>query len=75
MELLVSHLLLELVQSEGWVRVWMLTSSVMMTSGYGSSDRKLKMHQILKASSFEMISRLRFRFFLEHSVQHILLKS
>lgn len=75
MELLVSHLLLELLQGEGWVRVWMLTSSVMMTSGYWSSDRKLKMHQILKASSFEMISRLRFRFFLEHSVQHILLKS
>lgn len=53
----------------------MLTSSVMMTRGYWLSDRKLKMHQILKASSLEIISLLWFRFFLEHSVQHILLKS
>lgn len=52
-----------------------LTSSVTMTSGYLSSDRKLKMHQILKASSLEMNSWLWSRFFLEHNVQHILLKS
>lgn len=52
-----------------------LTSSVTMISGYLSSDRKLKMHQILKASSLEMNSWLWSRFFLEHNVQHILLKS
>lgn len=46
-----------------------------MTSGYLSSDRKLKMHQILKASSLEMRIWLWSKFFLEHNVQHILLKS
>lgn len=56
------------------VRVF-LTSSVMMTSGYVSSDRKLKMHQILKVSSSEMRSRLRHRFLLQHRVQQILLNS
>lgn len=52
-----------------------LTSSVTMTSGYRSSDRKLKMHQILKASSLLTVSLLRSRFLRLHSVQHILLKS
>lgn len=33
-----------------------LTSSVTMIRGYLSSDRKLKMHQILKESSLEMSS-------------------
>lgn len=46
-----------------------------MTSGYLSSDRKLNMHHILKASSLEMKSCFWPRFFLKHNVQHILLKS
>lgn len=52
-----------------------LTSSVTMISGYLSSDRKLKMHQILNASSLEMRIWLWSKFFLEHNVQHILWKS
>lgn len=46
-----------------------------MMSGYRSSDRKLKMHQILKASSLLMVSLLWSRFLRLHSVQHILLNS
>lgn len=59
-------------QSHGPV---VLTSSVTMMSGYRSSDRKLKMHQILKASSLLMVSLLWSRFLRLHSVQHILLNS
>lgn len=47
--------------SELWQREWLnisdygiLTSSMTMTSGYLSSDRKLKMHHTLKASLSEM---------------------
>lgn len=52
-----------------------LTSSVTMIKGYRSSERKLNMHQILNASSSEMSRWFLLRFFLAHSVQHILLKS
>lgn len=52
-----------------------LTSSVTMIRGYLSSDRKLKMHQILKASSLQIFSSFCSRFFLYDNVQHILLKS
>ena len=48
---------------------------MMMTSGYFSSDRKLKMHQTLKASSWVMSRCLVQMFFLKHRVQHILLNS
>lgn len=52
-----------------------LTSSVTMIKGYRSSERKLNMHQILNASSSEISRWFLLRFFLAHSVQHILLKS
>lgn len=55
--------------------VILLTSSETMTSGYLSSDRKLKMHHILNASSSEIRRWFLLRFFLAHRVQHILLKS
>lgn len=48
------------------------TSSVTMNNGYLSSDRKLKMHQILKASSSVISRWLLSRFFLAQRVQHIL---